>query len=59
MQGCAFRQNFGERYYDPQSARFLTKDPLGPHQGGDANPYRYVGNNPINFVDPFGADTIS
>ncbi|MEK7071175.1 MAG: RHS repeat-associated core domain-containing protein [Patescibacteria group bacterium] len=42
------------RYYDPQTARFLTKDPLGPHEGGDINPYRYAGNNPVNFTDPTG-----
>lgn len=42
------------RNYDPQSARFLTKDPLGPQQGGDINPYRYVHNNPVNATDPMG-----
>ncbi len=45
------------RYYDPQSARFLTKDPLGPVAGGDVNAYRYVRNNPVNLVDPFGLKT--
>ncbi len=41
------------RYYDPTTARFLSKDPLG-FGGGDANLYRYVGNDPINEVDPNG-----
>lgn len=42
------------RDYDPVSARFLSKDPLGPHEGGDINPYRYAMNNPVNLVDPDG-----
>jgi RHS repeat-associated protein len=41
------------RYYDPRAGRFLTKDPIG-FAGGDVNLYRYVRNNPINRVDPFG-----
>lgn len=41
------------RYYDPNSGRFISKDPIG-FKGGDVNLYRYVGNNPINIIDPFG-----
>jgi len=41
------------RYYDPQSGRFLSEDPLG-FSGGDANFYASVWNNPILFTDPFG-----
>jgi len=41
------------RYYDPKTGRFWTKDPIGL-AGGDMNLYRYVKNNPINFMDPFG-----
>jgi RHS repeat-associated protein len=43
-----------KRTYDPTSARFLTKEPLGPELGGDINPYRYVGNNPVSSIDPTG-----
>jgi RHS repeat-associated protein len=43
------------RYYDPRAGRFLTKDPIG-FAGGDMNLYRYVFNDPINWVDPFGND---
>ena len=41
------------RYYDPTVGRFLSEDPIG-FVSGDFNFYRYVLNNPINFVDPFG-----
>ena len=41
------------RYYDPKQGRFLTKDPIG-FAGGDVNLYRYVQNNPVNFIDPSG-----
>lgn len=41
------------RSYDPTIGRFTQPDPLGL-KGGDANLYRYVGNNPVNAVDPTG-----
>jgi len=40
------------RYYDSASGRFLTEDPL--RFGAGTNFYRYVFNNPGNFVDPRG-----
>ncbi len=40
------------RYYDPQRGRFLTEDPIGI--AGGLNLYRAFGNNPVNFVDPWG-----
>ncbi len=43
------------RYYDPAVGRFISEDPIG-FGGGDINLYAYVGNNPINFVDPFGLE---
>ena len=42
------------RYYSPSHSRFLSEDPL-KFDGGDANLYAYVFNNPTNFVDPTGA----
>jgi RHS repeat-associated protein len=45
--------NYGRRFYDPNVGRFISEDPTG-FNAGDANLYRYVRNNPINFVDPFG-----
>ncbi|MFV0445495.1 MAG: RHS repeat-associated core domain-containing protein [Planctomycetaceae bacterium] len=41
------------RWYDPQSGRFLSTDPLG-YAAGDVNLYRYVGNSPTNGGDPTG-----
>lgn len=43
---------FGRRYYDPESGRFVTKDPLGDRDG--PNLYAYVSNNPLMFVDLWG-----
>ena len=41
------------RWYDPVIASWTTQDPIG-FRGGDANLYRYCGNDPINHVDPNG-----
>jgi len=41
------------RYYDAQLGHFVSQDPL-EFAAGDANLYRYVGNNPIIYVDPSG-----
>ncbi len=46
------------RYYDPETGRFITEDPI--HFAGlDINLYRYVFNNPANLVDPFGLFCLS
>jgi RHS repeat-associated protein len=43
---------YRNRYYDPELGRFITPDPVGPVDG--PNLYTYVGNNPVNYVDPLG-----
>ncbi len=43
------------RYYDPKSARFISQDPIG-FDAGDVNLYAYVGNNPIDRIDPEGKE---
>jgi RHS repeat-associated protein len=43
------------RYYDPETGRFLQQDPLGYVDG--LNLYVYCGNNPVNFIDPFGMES--
>ncbi len=40
------------RFYDPGLQRWLTPDPLG--EAADSNLYRFVGNDPVNFVDDDG-----
>ncbi|MCL1887545.1 MAG: DUF6531 domain-containing protein [Kiritimatiellaeota bacterium] len=44
---------FRNRWYDPVSGRFLSKDPLGLG-GGDLNLYAFCGNDPVNNKDPYG-----
>jgi RHS repeat-associated protein len=46
--------DYRNRSYLPTLGRFLQSDPLG--FGGDANLYRYCGNNPVNGSDPMGTD---
>ena len=41
------------RYYHPGLGRFVSEDPAG-FLGGDTNLYAYVGNNPLNWTDPWG-----
>jgi RHS repeat-associated protein len=40
------------RLYDPDTGRWLNRDPIG--EIGGLNLYGYVGGNPVNFVDPTG-----
>jgi RHS repeat-associated protein len=40
------------RAYEPTLGRWLNRDPI--EEDGGFNLYGYVGNNPVNFVDPLG-----
>ena len=50
--------NMRGRVYDPRLARFLTTDPLigDPAHSQAWNPYSYVMNAPLDFIDPSGFD---
>lgn len=39
--------------FDPNLGRWMQQDPIR-FAAGDVNLYRFVGNNPTNFVDPSG-----
>ncbi len=45
--------DYRHRGYDPKTGRFVEQDPIG-FAAGDVNLYRYVGNAPTIYVDPFG-----
>ena len=46
--------DYGFRDYSPTHARFITEDPI---RDGE-NWFAYVGNNPVNYIDPWGLEEI-
>jgi RHS repeat-associated protein len=40
------------RYYNPQTGRYITPDPIGLE--GGINLFAYVANNPVNLIDLWG-----
>ncbi|MBI2946800.1 MAG: RHS repeat-associated core domain-containing protein [Verrucomicrobia bacterium] len=43
-------------FYDPNLQRWLTLDPIG--EAGGLNLYQFVGNDPVNKVDPWGHEVL-
>jgi RHS repeat-associated protein len=42
------------RAYDPDAGRWLNQDPI--QERGGINLYGFVGNNPVNWLDPLGLE---
>jgi uncharacterized protein RhaS with RHS repeats len=45
---------YGYRYYDPQTGRWPSRDPIG--ERGGVNLYGFVGNDGLNYFDLFGLE---
>lgn len=43
---------FGRRFFDPNLARFINRDPMA--EAGGLNLYLYCGNNPLGCIDCLG-----
>ncbi|MBI2946215.1 MAG: RHS repeat-associated core domain-containing protein [Verrucomicrobia bacterium] len=43
-------------FYDPVLQRWLTLDPIG--EAGGINLYQFVGNDPVNKIDPWGHEVL-
>ena len=50
--------HFRARYYDPETGRFISRDPIGiwGDPSGLGNGYTYAGSNPWTFTDPTGLE---
>ena len=53
--------HFRARYYDPESGRFVSRDPveLIEYEPESSNPYQFVYNNPHIYSDPTGQITLN
>jgi RHS repeat-associated protein len=47
---CKVKYHFNARWYDADTARFISEDPARD----GVSWFAYVGNNPLRYVDPTG-----
>jgi RHS repeat-associated protein len=52
VAGVITLDDHGTRYYNPQTGRYISADPLG--YPDVLNDYIHVHNNPVNRIDPLG-----
>lgn len=45
------------RDYDPSVGRYIESDPIGL-DGEDVNTYSFVGQDPVNWIDPYALDKL-
>ena len=45
------------RYYDPNTGRYVEGDPLAVTTPASGNPYSYATDRPMNMIDPKGLQT--
>jgi RHS repeat-associated protein len=53
------RETYSARYYNPNTGRFMSRDPENPDMGRPNDPktlhkYLYAGGDPVNATDPNG-----
>jgi len=46
---------YGFRFYEPNLQRWTSRDPI--EEMGGLNLYGFVGNSPVNYVDPLGLES--
>ncbi len=54
VDGSTGLQYLRNRYYDMETGRFISRDPLSAMPGWVEHPYMYANANPVNLVDPLG-----
>jgi RHS repeat-associated protein len=56
--GSTGLQYLRARYYDTDTGRFISRDPLTASPGYGGNPFGYASGNPTNASDPTGLATV-
>jgi RHS repeat-associated protein len=58
MEGPSGLYYMRARYYDSNTLRFISRDPISMIDPRNVNPYQYAMLNPLRFVDPSGKQSI-